>query len=39
VVATHDAAVVERYHKRVVRLEKGRVVADAGGMTSVRRVG
>ncbi len=30
VVATHDATVIERYHKRTVRLERGRVVADAG---------
>jgi cell division transport system ATP-binding protein len=39
VVATHDATVMERYQKRVVRLEKGRIVSDPGGMTSVRRVG
>ena len=39
VVATHDTTVVDRYQKRVVRLEKGRVVSDAGGPASVRRVG
>src|SRR5262249_13972033 len=39
VVATHDTSVVDRYQKRVIRLEKGRVVSDAGGPASVRRVG
>jgi len=38
VVATHDTTVVDRYQKRVIRLEKGRVVSD-GGPASVRRVG
>jgi len=39
VVATHDLPMVERSGKRVVRLEKGRIVSDAGGPTVVRRVG
>jgi cell division transport system ATP-binding protein len=39
VVATHDLVMVERSGKRVVRLEKGRIVSDAGGPTMVRRVG
>jgi len=30
IVATHDMAVVERYAKRVVRLERGRVLEDSG---------
>jgi cell division transport system ATP-binding protein len=29
IVATHDTSLVERYGKRVVRLEEGRVVEDA----------
>jgi cell division transport system ATP-binding protein len=39
IVATHDTAVVDRYQKRVVRLEKGHVISDGGGGASVRRVG
>ena len=39
VVATHDLPMVERSGKRVVRLERGRIVSDAGGPTVVRRVG
>jgi cell division transport system ATP-binding protein len=39
VVATHDLLMVERSGKRVVRLEKGRIVSDVGGPTMVRRVG
>jgi cell division transport system ATP-binding protein len=38
VVATHDLAMVERLQKRVVRLDKGRIVSD-GGPAVVRRVG
>src|SRR5262249_32898199 len=39
VVATHDLTMVERLQKRVVRLEKGRIVSDGGGPATVRRVG
>ena len=39
VVATHDLPMVERSGKRVVRLDRGRIVSDAGGPTVVRRVG
>jgi cell division transport system ATP-binding protein len=39
IVATHDIAMVERSQKRVVHLEKGRIVADAGGPAVVRRTG
>ncbi|HEY7726036.1 MAG TPA: cell division ATP-binding protein FtsE, partial [Anaeromyxobacteraceae bacterium] len=35
VVATHDRTLLERYQRRVVALEAGRVVSDAG---AVRRV-
>jgi len=38
VVATHDLAMVERLQKRVVRLERGHIVQDAGPAV-VRRVG
>jgi cell division transport system ATP-binding protein len=36
-VATHDAAVLERYKKRVVRLENGHVVSDEDGIKGLRR--
>ncbi len=36
VVATHDRSLLERYKKRVVALERGRVVADGA---EIRRVG
>jgi cell division transport system ATP-binding protein len=36
VVATHDRALLERYKKRVVALERGRVVADGA---ELRRAG
>jgi cell division transport system ATP-binding protein len=31
VVATHDATLIERYHKRTLRLERGTMVADEKG--------
>jgi cell division transport system ATP-binding protein len=36
IVATHDLSLIERYHKRTVRLEAGRVVEDrpAAGLAS-----
>jgi cell division transport system ATP-binding protein len=39
VVATHDASLLERYQKRVIRLERGRVVADTAQVQAVRRTG
>ena len=39
VVATHDATLLERYQKRVIRLERGRVVADTAQVQAVRRTG
>src|SRR4029453_12334432 len=39
IVATHDLPMVERSGKRVVRLDRGRIVSDAGGPTMVRRGG
>ncbi len=34
VVATHDRSLLERYRKRVVALERGRVVSDGAGLRS-----
>ena len=39
VVATHDASLLERYQKRVIRLERGRIVAETAQVQSVRRAG
>ena len=39
VVATHDATLLERYQKRVIRLERGRVVADTAQVQAARRTG
>jgi cell division transport system ATP-binding protein len=39
VVATHDATLLERYQKRVIRLERGRVVADTAHAQAARRTG
>jgi len=39
VVATHDATLLERYQKRVIRLERGRVVGDTALLKSARRTG
>ncbi len=36
VVATHDATLIERYQKRTLRLEQGRLVADARGVKAAR---
>jgi cell division transport system ATP-binding protein len=38
VVATHDSTVLERYHKRTVRLERGQIVADEDGAKAARRM-
>ncbi|HXX31383.1 MAG TPA: cell division ATP-binding protein FtsE [Myxococcaceae bacterium] len=39
VVATHDATLLERYQKRVIRLERGRVVGDTAQVQVTRRTG
>ncbi len=39
VVATHDATLLERYQKRVIRLERGRVVSDTAQVQTARRTG
>jgi cell division transport system ATP-binding protein len=39
VVATHDATLLERYQKRVIRLERGRVMADTAHVQVARRTG
>jgi len=39
VVATHDASLLERYQKRVIRLERGRVVGDTALLKTARRTG
>ena len=36
-VATHDSTVLERYHKRVVRIERGKIVADDNDRPGARR--
>jgi cell division transport system ATP-binding protein len=36
VVATHDATLIARYHKRTLRLEKGAMVADSRGEKAAR---
>ncbi|MGQ0508776.1 MAG: cell division ATP-binding protein FtsE [Myxococcaceae bacterium] len=38
VVATHDSTILERYHKRTVRLERGSIVADENGPKAARRM-
>jgi cell division transport system ATP-binding protein len=36
-VATHDSTVLARYHKRTIRLEQGKIVADDGDRSGPRR--
>ena len=38
VVATHDRTLLERYQKRTVRLERGRIVSDEDGVKAARRI-
>ncbi|MBI3180895.1 MAG: cell division ATP-binding protein FtsE [Myxococcales bacterium] len=38
VVATHDASLIARYHKRTVQLERGKVVADQDGVKAARKM-
>jgi len=38
VVATHDATLLERYHKRTIRLENGSVTADEDALKSAKRM-
>ncbi|HVE81337.1 MAG TPA: cell division ATP-binding protein FtsE [Myxococcales bacterium] len=38
VVATHDATLLERYGKRTLRLEAGRIVSDEDGIKAARRM-
>jgi cell division transport system ATP-binding protein len=38
VVATHDATLLERYGKRTLRLERGRIVSDEDGLKAARRM-
>lgn len=37
-VATHDATLLERYRKRTIRLEQGRLVYDEDGLKAARRM-
>ncbi len=37
VVATHDRSLLERTQRRVVALERGRLVADGGAIARTRR--
>ncbi|MFN0061949.1 MAG: cell division ATP-binding protein FtsE [Myxococcaceae bacterium] len=37
VVATHDTTVLERYQKRTIQLERGRVLADGGALRAAGR--
>lgn len=37
VVATHDLAILERYQKRTIRLEQGRIVSDEETASNVRK--
>jgi cell division transport system ATP-binding protein len=38
IVATHDAALLERYQKRTIRLERGAIVSDEDGIKAARRM-